>query len=95
MEKMWKKLLIGAVVLVALLFGAKMLIRQETVEKDFSASSEITHQKVAQKTDDMKNFFSPLASVVTTKELTPVQKKLQELGFYPDKFQSIQVKTKN
>ncbi len=86
-----KKLLVIGAVLLALFIGAKMFTDNKVVEEDFSVSSENTRQERAQKTDDNKNFFLSFAAA---KELTPSQKKLEELGFYPDRFQSVQVKNK-
>lgn len=88
---MKKALIIGAA-LVVLFFGAKMLTQDKTVVREnFAVSSENAPQMV-QKTDGNGSFFSSFA---TAKELTPAQKKLEELGFYPDRFQSIQIKNKS
>ena len=87
---MKRVLLIGAVI-VALFVGAQMLTEKETVGKNISMSSESARREAGQKTNEQKNFFSLVA---TAKELTPAQKKLEELGFYSDKFQSIQIKRK-
>jgi len=84
-----KALIIG-VILVALFIGAKMLTQNETVAVgNFAALSE--NVPLAQRQVGFSLLFEPPASA---KELTPAQKKLEELGFHSDRFHSTKIKNK-